>query len=181
MIPAIWSISGDVAITVLGAVFVALFTGVLTAVTTNHRLKEQLAHDRELKDVEELRSLLDDAALQLSDATILIVKAIRLVQQEHRIGEAVATVDQVREKALIATQMEERIALRLGQEDEVTKKYGAVTEVARSVVTHFDDWAWPLSASQADAMIKEAEELEEPYDDFLEASRRYIGSQLGRD
>jgi len=85
---AVFNIGGDVALTVLGAIVVAGLTAVVTAHTTNRRLDKQLnaerermdsqlaaekarqnaqlQHDRELSDLAELRSLLDEASRLLS-------------------------------------------------------------------------------------------------------------------
>src|SRR4051794_26958346 len=81
-IVALFNVSGDVALTVLGAVTVAGLTALITARTTNRRLERQLEaegervvaqlqaeqtrhdaqlqHERELSDLAELRDLLDE-------------------------------------------------------------------------------------------------------------------------
>lgn len=183
MIPAIWSISGDVATAVLGAVFIAVFTGLLTATTTETRLHRQLAHDREIKDlelhhdrelrdVEELRSLLDEAAVLVVDAMKVGASATiqKTASEAHQARLAYGG------KAMEIIHTEQRIALRLGVDHEVTKAYrqaSTVTIAIRRIINEF-----PLSDNASEAFKQEGNRLTEAQRRFLEASRRYIGSQL---
>jgi hypothetical protein len=72
---AIWGFSGDVAITVLGAALIAVFTGLLTAHTTNQRQERQLEYERVEADRAELRDALDGAAAAAIEAMRGLVKA----------------------------------------------------------------------------------------------------------
>jgi hypothetical protein len=178
VIPAILNISGDVAVTVLGAVVIALVTAVVTAVTTSKRLDKQLAHDRELKDVEELRSLLDAAAELSSDALGLSSKAILLARHQERLsGEQVK--NDYRETIHEMIQIEQRIALRLGLDHKVTQGYYRTTDLAGAVMDRLKDF--PLSEEQGEEAFEAATSLEEASDHFVESSRRYVGSQLRGD
>ena len=58
---AIFNISGNMVMTALGAVGVAVFTGWLIAYTMNRRLDKQLAHDRLMDDRREPRHALEGA------------------------------------------------------------------------------------------------------------------------
>jgi hypothetical protein len=179
VIPAIWSISGDVAITVLAAVIVAVFTGLLTAFTTNKRLDKQLAHDREIKDVEELRSLLDDAATSIAEAMEngADLLAIAIVQKETAVVEFQLARSKCAKNRDQILHMEERIGLRLGRDHAVT---GAYEQVSRAVSVllhaHFDHF--PLSKAETEAARHTGDQITEAKDRFIEAGRQYVGSQI---
>jgi hypothetical protein len=107
------------AFTVVGAVVVA----VITAITTNRRQREALRHDRELADLNDLRSLLDEAAVAFRRSRD---KFDNLVKRFEEHGKEVP--DKCRkELAKVGRTMlalEARLIVRLGEEGPVTRPFG---------------------------------------------------------
>jgi hypothetical protein len=179
VIPAIWSISGDVAITVLGAVSVAVFIGYLTAVTTNRRLDSQLAHDRELRNVEELRSLLEDAAVLFADAISLGAR-VRvgfkagdpefLVVGKEALGALVETGSRI-------NHIGQRVTLRLGINHPVTRAHVEARKAVRDFVKSIGEQA-PLPPEKYEEVDKTANLLTQAQSRFLEASLWHVSSQF---
>ena len=165
----------------------------ITAVTTDTRLDKQLAqdreikelelaHDRELRDVEELRSLLDDAAVLVADAIFHLANvSIRGAQgkPEDTLIEARKSMGTFIQKSLQATHMEQRIALRLGVDHEVSKAFKEVDRTMEN--SHESVDAIPLSESGEAAVNNAGVELNHAQVHFLETSRRYVGSQFRED
>lgn len=200
MIAVTLSISGDVAIPVLGAVLVAVFIGLLTAFTTNRRLDRrlahdreitdqrlahdrsikglELAHDRELRDRDELRVLLDDAARLILDVVTVGANAISLSKDPTKVSEVEQLKKEYAEKARQAVQMEQRIALRLGADDDVTKAYEALARIAVDWTQHFYRWPLPLGEEEQQAALERARAINAPNDRFLKQAHRRVGSKL---
>jgi hypothetical protein len=176
VIPAIFGASNDVSVTVLGAIVVAAFTGFLTAITTNRRLRKQLAHDRWLKDVEELRSLLDDGAICISEAMKHAADPDWLGAWTDEVSPAAyaatsgeGTDEEAFKKALNRNlHMEARIKLRLG-DHEVTKAHTH----ARKVTGRLGE----LLQNKLEA-AKGGKRLQEAQDRFLKRSHDCVGSRL---
>jgi len=166
---------------------------VLTAATTNRRqdralaaeaerLRQQLRHDRTMTDLQELRTLLDAAATQLSAAADALVQA----QGHTTLADPTDQSAQVEREKLVAAAQQRafglaetarRIRLRLTRDHDVYSSFYSGR-----------DAIWDSSARLSPGVDLTDENLSEAIDgdnqrvgtalaEFYEASHRLIGSQ----
>jgi hypothetical protein len=112
------SVEGVTAITVGGALVVA----VITAITTNRRQREALNHDRELTDLADLRVLLDEAAIAIERSHYKFDNLVKRFDEHGR-----DLPDEPREelaeagRAMLA--LSARLKLRLGENGPVASPF----------------------------------------------------------
>jgi hypothetical protein len=155
---AVFDVSGNVALTVLGAIVVSGLTAVITAHTTNGRLDKQLKaerermdsqltaeevrqdaqlqHDRELSDLAELRSLLDDISRLLSRVVKTSAQVAANWKQRNESELAQERLSKgrqsLRDELVQIVEQQQRIMLRLaGTADPVTALHKVRENVSR--------------------------------------------------
>jgi hypothetical protein len=205
MILAIFNTSGDVAFTVLGAVVVSGITAWVTAHTTNKRLDKQLAaerrrvelqldaeesrqrdqlhHDRQLSDLAELRSLLDEASRLISKAvkTSAQISAnwIRQAESPNAKERLEGQMQYLRNETVDIVECHQRIMLRLPRDSVISVALNSVRDrIARLLeLAHQES-----IADSSDARFMEegrgSRDLADAHVAFLDAARTLVGSQL---
>ena len=202
---AVFNVSGNVALTVLGAIVVSGLTAVITAHTTNRRLDKQLKaerermdsqlaaeearqdaqlqHDRELSDMAELRSLLDDTSRLLSRVVKTSAQVAANWQRRNEsdlVQERLSDGRQsLRDELVQIVEHQQRIMLRLaGTSDPVTALHRVRERVSRlhalSGRTPFDNH------EDAEDMEHEkpAMDVADAHILFLNASRELVQAKL---
>jgi hypothetical protein len=174
--------------TTLMTAAIALLVAGITAITTDGRqerqlnheeqaLGAQLAHDRIILDLNELRTVLDDAR---SAAVALVDERwpglVTLCRdQDPNAGAHLAL--EWRTSHLEALRHEGRLSLRLGHAHEVTTAYHATLEALWKTVRDIRQMArnrqTDLVESRANSGLRE---FERALDDFTEKARRKVGS-----
>jgi hypothetical protein len=137
-------VSQDVGIIVTGAV--ALGVPVIAALWARSNQAKALQHDREVRDLAELRNLLDEAAdlLAESASSALSVVAIRKWDELLETTEGGHLTDAAtgrqrelhfarQQLGMRSTAMQDRIAMRLGRDASVTVLHRAALAVLRNL------------------------------------------------
>jgi len=192
-VPILASTEAVAGITAGGTALVAVVIAVIAAWTAGRRQKRQLraagerqqgqlAHDRELADLDDLRGVLDDAALTLNRASrahrLVGACVLREPMDREALSESEREIRAAREPcdALLA-----RLWVRLGQEDPVTEAFahatGALHEIEASTIfvrnapdAERREWVRREHFGQADR------EFREGVDAFLDAAVRRAGT-----
>ena len=192
---AILNISGDVALTVLGAAAIAAFTGGLTAWTTNRRQAKQLEHERQrverelehdrwMRTADELRSFLDQAATVLADvqhhATVVLGRAAvpEQVANVERIAEA---VEAYHDEVPRLGPMYQRLCLRVGADHDVARAYMTALEVAASFGEQLSVLRFPLDNSGRAQIDAHAHRIQDAQNAFLDEANRILPPVLRRE
>jgi hypothetical protein len=143
---------GAVGIVVGGLATVGV--AVLTAVTTNRRQRESLRHDRELVDLADLRTLLDEAAIALDRAG--------RVREDVESAFALAgfAIPDEKKQALDEqftklAELNARLSLRLGVEDLVTVHF----EEANDALYFILEALYPQQGASPQATEKSREKI----------------------
>jgi hypothetical protein len=171
---AIFNISGNTAITVFGAIGVAVFTAWLTAHTTNRRLDKQLdhdrvmldkqlAHDRVMDDRRELRDAFDDAVAAGLHAMRRVSGLVVGIEKAEEHGAASLTPLRQHAQDHMRAKMNEfdlamadliphigRLQLRLGSQHEVVKRLGNLPNEANDAMKGLPS-RLPVSAADVQA------------------------------
>jgi hypothetical protein len=180
-----------VLISVLGAIIVAT----IAAVTAQVRLNKQLAHDRELRDLDELRALLDECAQAAGRTIRAYVKygwfvrpddlptdseADPLTGQVPRPQSAAELVETFTVENEPIFSLYQRVVLRLGAEHPISRAFLTVQGVASMALMVMEEDADPKEATDDDWEEWEGVlwSLREAHFRFLEASRRLVGSRI---
>lgn len=157
---------------------IAIAVAILAAVTAQRRLRQQLAHDRELRDLEALRAVLDESASALAEATLALARLVRLwsrrvPDEDPRVSEASAA-QRASVRAVRAAIY--RLAMRLPSNDPVVQKFEQ-TYSALDVIAGLQQRLAPNEPyEQWYPQIQEASQrVEEHRQRFLEAAREKIG------
>ena len=160
-------------ITLGGAVAVAL----VTAVTTNRRQREQLAHDRELFDLADLRKLLDEAAGLLNRAGAIRDEVQQRAGSIRSTGPAPAReqmglegnkkIDEASAPLLV---MEARLRVRLGPSDSAALAFESATRSVRLLGV----WIVGLAFEADTALPEIREELEGATEEFVAAYDAFL-------
>lgn len=183
---AILSVGGDVAFTGVVAGGVAIFTGLLTARTTNARQERQLAYERLEADRAELRNALDGAGA----AAIAVFHRLVGAAEALRPGNYDLSSEAVFERQLAKgradvrdafaahgelTPHTARLQLRLGASHETVRKIveltGLVNEAAEVIPASL-----PGTDQEADQYLARTEAYMRGMEDFLESGHDLIGT-----
>jgi hypothetical protein len=202
---AVFNVSGNVALTVLGAIVVSGLTAVITAHTTNGRLDKQLKaerermdsqltaeevrqnaqlqHDRELSDLAELRSLLDDTSRLLSR---VVKTSAQVAANWKRRAESEGTKERLanrrqalRNELVQIAEQQQRIMLRLPKtSDPVTALHKVREHVTR--LHDLSGAASFMNHDEAEDMQhgKPAMDVADAHIVFLNASRELVQAKL---
>jgi hypothetical protein len=108
------------AVTVGGAIVVAL----ITAMTTNRRQREALRHGRELADLDDLRALLDEAAVAMRRSRDKFDNLVKRFE-EHGKDLPDAPREELAEAGRTMLALDARLIVRLGEEGPVTRPFEA--------------------------------------------------------
>jgi hypothetical protein len=134
--------TGVAGITAGGTLFAAAGLAFVTLRTTNRRLsaesarqRRELAHDRELADIADLRSLLDEAAIMLDEAEAAVVSTSEKMKPPFddagNLGDHPDDIDVVAEQEVAILSecilrldtLTARLSIRLGEKDPVTEAF----------------------------------------------------------
>jgi hypothetical protein len=174
---ALWDENPGHTPTVLITAAVALLVAAITAVTTDRRQAQQLAHERVMQDLEELRGVLDTAA---SAATDLVEERFARLAALSAAGAADRTEQSIEWWGLFgrATRQWRRLELRLGEHHEAARLYGEAIEVLRARVVEFSELA--RAGGHGDEITALAEEgrsgLRTGIRAFIAEGRNLVGS-----
>jgi hypothetical protein len=163
-------------IAVIGSVIVAL----IAAVTANARQTSQLDHDRELQDLAELRSILDEGLSAFRDVRRLfgnrMIELPRIYREEQ---------EEVRKMTYSMGLARNRIIIRLGPEHPVTKAYGEAVDLCRPYSRFIRRLPSEIPAEDQSALQHELDELRRPLpraaEAFVVSANALVGSRLRDD
>jgi predicted RNase H-like nuclease (RuvC/YqgF family) len=205
MIEGVLNVGGEVAFTVVGAVAVSALTAFVTARTTNQRLDkqlraegeradaqltaekerqvEQLRHERELNDLAELRSLLDETSRLISrvvktSAQVATNWNRRTESDEFR--ERLESLRQsLRNEVVEIVECHQRIMLRLPRDSDVSNALNDV-RVSIGKLARLSGDAPITSEGDAQYMANGLGDVKvaEAHVTFLDASRELVGAKL---
>lgn len=139
----------------------ALAGAIVAAVTAGLRQRAQLTHERELRDLDELRKLVDDTSEFFSSVRSGLENAAEL--------KAVAAAYEYAYEE--SQRFDARLSVRIGDDTELGKALTNMTEKLQSVATAKSQ----LPGNRPDALWKEYDEAMEEY---YAAARRLIGTRL---
>jgi hypothetical protein len=146
----------------VGAVIAALLASWIAAWTADRRLtqtltaeserlEDQLAHDRKMRDLEEIRAVLDDAAIAISNAIDDTIKARTRLQLTPETpedwAEAQAQLRAARTSVFALGGIHQRLALRLGRDYPVCLMFLSVQEALAEKVGALGPGTRPLTAA----------------------------------
>jgi hypothetical protein len=109
---------------VLATVLVAVIVAVITAVTTDRRQARQVAHERELADLDDLRGVLDKAATWLHRTSYVLddfYGKVHLSYVQSEDGQRMTA--RLRKCGRELDALYERLSVRLGREHPVTRTF----------------------------------------------------------
>jgi hypothetical protein len=161
-----------------GAAVVVAF---ITAVTTHVRQSQQLRHERELKDLDVARALLDDMQHALNGIAVAqgvyqgFVEELEAPPNDQALAEE-------REKATVVWQslqeayaLRARLLLRAGPQDPTYLAFTACLEQARAAMLLLEDTK-SRSPDQLEADVRDArEQFFQHAHEFQDAARRLAG------
>jgi hypothetical protein len=170
------SSEGVTAITVGGALVVAL----ITAVTTNRRQRESLNHDRELTDLADLRGVLDEAAVAIRTGHDKFDNLQKRFE-EHGKDLPDKQRDELAESGRVMLALNARLTVRLGEGGPVTKP---LEEMCGTMLATWHDVTSEAFEEAADDAIGERlayaeiakERFETAWDDFTAAAVAKAGT-----
>lgn len=180
----------DTLLPVLGAIIVAA----IAAVTAQRRLRQQLLHDRELRDLDELRALLDECVQvigQTAQAFLRYGWFVRPPELKDETGtdppyvpkspaEAIQTFDAQQQPIFGLYQ---RIILRLGREHAVSQAILGAQGAAAMSMVFMDEDLDPRDATKE--MHEEWQRLAQSFQVahfvLLDAAQRLVGSRIKED
>jgi hypothetical protein len=133
----------------------AVIAASLAALTANLRMNRQLRHDRKMRELAELRSMLDAAVVAANEALQAIKRAKRYAElDDDRLADVVAEGPDLCGEV---SHQGGRLYLRFGRNDEITSAY---TKVHQALLALFDvtngSAPWPQKTQEA---VEEAELL----------------------
>jgi hypothetical protein len=144
-VPILASAQAVAGITAGGTILAAVVIAVIAAWTAGTRQKrqlnaqgerqgEQLAHARELADLDDLRRVLDDAALALDRAaqTHRPVGALVLTDPIHR-EDLAESLEEIRVARQTCDALLARLRVRLGRDDPVTKAFAQPAQALHKI------------------------------------------------
>jgi hypothetical protein len=204
------NISGDVGATLAGAIFVALLTAVTTdrrqsksldaeQVRFDHRLEadtvqhgQRLEHERVLKDLEELRSLLDAIAREVSstmDQFLDMTAFVSVALKDVKAGERDVSGDKTQGLRLstksagaVTSLLFQRplLALRVG-DDQAVAAFGELTQALKHAQESADNVIDADFAPDVD-LIEEYQDRKEDvgtaWHSFLNEGHRLVGTRI---
>jgi hypothetical protein len=156
------------------AAVTALTGAAIAAVTADRRQRRELAHDRELADVTELRAVLDEAAGVLARAD----RAILEVGKDRPLNESSEkVVDDLTATNAAMAHSAQRLRIRLGQGNPAYTAYGKALDAQR----RFGDLVADLVAGRAQRGDEQSERasFEQGRDEFFNAAHQIVGSETG--
>ncbi len=154
----------------------ALAGALIAAITAGRRQKRQLAHDRRMRDLEEVRGVLDEAAQATAETTGAYLEACRFYVRYGTIGarEHDERVDEARRRLTLLLQ---RLVVRLGEAHEVPQSfhqfYNRATEASERLTADRD--AYEERESISDEALRA---LREARLDFLAKASAAAGARL---
>jgi hypothetical protein len=157
------------------AISVPLINGVFQRAIDRRRYR----HEREAKDLDELRAMLDHAAQSAFEFTGLLILFEQLAAMDHRsLGERRQELTEMR-STLYTTNA--RFVIRRGREDDVVKAFGRWLGSVDRVLADFDRIWVPHGAPVVygdDELELLAKDHWEAYEGFLDAAQALVGSTL---
>jgi hypothetical protein len=163
----------------------AVFASAVAAWTANHRMERQLTHDREMRDRDALRQMLDDALRVIGDGINLVAESIEQRHKGHGLeGPAKANwlaalsadTSQLRQRStqiVLGAQGElERLRLRFGMGHEVVKCYAKIKEELTSALD--GEFARRRTAETTTGESMRTS-LGEKTEEFIKLCRPYVG------
>jgi hypothetical protein len=144
------------------------------------RHAERLAHERTLKDLEELRGVLDAAAAQLP-VLVDTIGDVALAAAEGGWQATQRPRSQYNKAFLVAVAEKERLAVRLGRQHQVTTLYDGALDLALAASRAVVDTAVSGSVDR-DALLglhlQKMRDFEAASDAFADAAFKAAGSQM---
>jgi hypothetical protein len=205
MVLGVLNVGGDVTFTVVGAVTVSGLTAFITARTTNRRLErqlnaegeraaaqleaenkrqvEKLRHDRELSDLAELRSVLDETSRLISGAVKTSAQVATNWPRRTESDEMRERLSQqrqfLRNEIVEIVECHQRIMLRLPRDSPVSKALNEIRERLVKLANLSGD-APLLNDEDARYMAKGlgGGEAATAHVKFLDAARELVGADL---
>jgi hypothetical protein len=129
---AVATAEGVAFITGGATIIAAVILGGLAAWTAERRQAAALAHDRELADLADLRSLLDEAAVALNRADDgRAASEVRFTERPAHMPDE--TMNEVRDAGRALFTLRERLYVRLGREDPMARSFASATTALLSM------------------------------------------------
>lgn len=154
----------------------AVIAALLAAATAIIRQRQQLAHDHEMRDLEDLRSMLDDIGAATALATELVANACgqNLLKGlfEGAIDRDLKTGKDNLERRVVAALQGlnvqlQRLRFRFGDEDAVTLKYAEMCQQLNKAFQTKEG----VESVYDEAFLKSAQ----MYREFIDLCRPYVG------
>jgi len=159
------STDGVAAITVGGALVVA----VITAVTTNRRQREALKHDRELADLADLRKLLDEAAVVINYAgDALDELLVRFIEGGAALSQNAR--EKVAQLGRDLDTLNARLRVRVGNDAALTTSFQVCVDDVHA------GWRTTRRLEDAENLVERREELQA----ITQALRKSAGEFINR-
>ena len=144
-----------------------------------NRLDDQLEHDRRMRDVEELRRVLDDAVSALAAAIDGLGVALRAVQRGGDDGIPIEGSEELRDaRRFILTVFThyQRLRLRLGADSPVTESFWAAREPITAGLQVFDDAGEYLGPGDAAEILQHASNANADSNRFVDMCVEFAGT-----
>jgi hypothetical protein len=187
------AVAGDQIVIAVGAIVAATIAAVITAVTAQQRLhktldveldrlKEELEHDRVMRDRDELRVTIDQAVTALGRAIDLTLFAHTRIgflsgsASGEEVDQSLAALGEAREQSLKLRGIHDRLALRLGHEYPIAQMYWSTAQALGSALRDLGSGAEPLTAEESAAVDQWIEASAQRNRAFLDLARTYVGS-----
>ena len=184
------------------AISVALIAGlallggaIITAITAHLRQRQQLnhdaqrqaaelLHDRRTRDLEELRAVLDDAAQAIAAVNSALSRFLT-ASHSRRPGDPEDHAEAERLHAELydalqaAVSRQDRIALRIGRDQDVYRKYAkSLSWLSQATMVAEDPMSMADRPKSAAEVLRLADVATEELRAFTEAARAFVGSKL---
>jgi hypothetical protein len=163
-------------LTFVGAILVAA----LAAFTAQIRLRAQLKHDRELRDVEHLRSVLDEAAGLLETA---IARLFEYGAARHDEDQTEEDIEEARERAVEARwameRHERRLDIRLPRDEPAAVAYSAAIDAIEGAINALGRTPTP-TATDLENFADMRKLGAQQHARFTAAARNLVGVRLPR-
>lgn len=166
--------------TTLTSVLAALAGVALGALLAGWRLKKQLAHERELKELEALTNVIDDAAATIASAKMILARLVKLWGTGVRADDPMVVAASTEQRSAVenARIAGNRLALRLASDDPILTSYGEARNVFDEITEIYKKRSDESGANYVlyDKQLEElGKKLGDSVDVFLEHARVRVG------
>lgn len=176
--------TGVAVVSVVATALTAIAVPLLTAVAAHRRERQRFRHERLIRDFDELRALLDEAAESIDpyiDAVASMESAHSTAQQDDDPLELMPKLAPFQEARRHVRTLNGRLVIRLGREHPVVAAYQQAIEVvgkAGSEVATMIALEQPVSPELKTLRVERRMNWYAAYEGFLDAAVGLVGSPV---